>query len=225
MSDKIQPYWQALVESFNFLRDPEKAKWGKAYMRNQFDMFGLPAPDRKEVFRAFIKENGFPESAGLTEIIKNAWELPEREMQYAAMELLFRMRKNTDIQIIELYEWLIMHKSWWDTVDYIAPNLVGNLMVTHPEIRDEVVEKWMLSGNFWLQRSCLLFQLKYKTKTDSELLFSLCERLAGEKEFFIRKAIGWSLREYAKTNPSAVLAFVEKTLLSGLSRREALKHL
>jgi 3-methyladenine DNA glycosylase AlkD len=225
MEIMAHPYWQPLFDSFDSLRNPEKAKWGKAYMRDQYDMFGLTAPVRAEVFRLFIKENGFPENDKLYDIIKNAWELSEREMQYAAMELLFRMRKNTELQIIELYEWLITHKSWWDTVDYISPNLVGNLFINFPQLRDKTVQKWMNSENFWLQRCCLLFQLKYKAKTDTILLFDLCSRLANEKEFFIRKAIGWSLREYAKTNPEAVQSFVDTTTLSGLSKREALKHI
>ena len=224
MKTQIHSYWQPLYEGYEFLRNPEKAKWGKAYLRNQFELFGLTGPDRNEVIHLFLKENGFPAAGELNEVIENAWDLPEREMQYAAMELLFKMRKQADIQIIELYEWLILHKSWWDTVDYIAPNLVGNLFDSFPEIQNVTIEKWMGSGNFWLQRTCLLFQLKYKTKTDSGLLFDLCTRLAGEKEFFIRKAIGWSLRQYARTNPEAVMAFVDKTELSGLSRREALKH-
>lgn len=224
MKTQIHPYWQPLYESFDFLRNPEKAKWGKAYLRNQFDLFGLTGPDRNAALHLFLKENGFPVAGELNEVIENAWDLPEREIQYAAMELLFRMRKQADIQSIELYERLVLHKSWWDTVDYIAPNLVGNLMGGFPEIRDVTIAKWMGSGNFWLQRTCLLFQLKYKAKTDSGLLFDLCTRLAGEKEFFIRKAIGWSLRQYARTNPEAVMAFVDKTELSGLSRREALKH-
>jgi len=145
-------------------------------------------------------------------------------MQYAGMEVLFRQRKKSSAESIGLLEWMITRKSWWDTVDYIAPNLVGNLFIAFPELRDETIENWMKSGNFWLQRSCLLFQLKYKANTDSGLLFNLCTRLAGEKEFFIRKAIGWSLREYAKTNPEAVKSFVDRTELSGLSKREALKH-
>jgi 3-methyladenine DNA glycosylase AlkD len=224
MESKIHSYWQPIFESFDVRRNPEKAKWGKAYLRDQYDLFGLPAPVRTELFRLFLKENGFPETNHLNEVIMNAWNLPEREIQYCAMELLFRMRRSIDIQTIELYEWMITHKSWWDTVDYIAPNLVGNFFADFPEIRDVTIEKWMNSENFWLQRSCLLFQLKYKAKTDAILLFDLCSRLASEREFFIRKAIGWSLREYAKTNPLAVKDFVDNTTLSGLSRREALKH-
>lgn len=225
MKSIIRPYWQSLYESFDSNRNPEKAKWGKAYMRNQYEMFGLASPLRTELLRLFIGKQGLPDSGMVDEIVINAWELPEREMQYVAMEVLFRMRKDADVQMIGLYEWMITHKSWWDTVDYISPNLVGNLFMKYPELKDSAINKWMNSGNFWLQRTCLLYQLKYKTQTDSALLFNLCARLSNEKEFFIRKAIGWALREYAKTNPLAVQEFVDKTPLSGLSRREALKHI
>ena len=224
MATKIHPYWQELYADFQQNADAEKAKWGKAYLRNQFEIFGLTGPVRSGLIRDFIHKYDLPTLGQTAEIIRNAWEMPEREMQYAGMEVLFRQRKKSSAESIGLYEWMIIHKSWWDTVDYIAPNLVGNLFITFPELRDETIENWMKSGNFWLQRSCLLFQLKYKTKTDSALLFWLCTQLAGEKEFFIRKAIGWSLREYAKTHPEAVKSFVERTDLSGLSRREALKH-
>ncbi|MDY0078468.1 MAG: DNA alkylation repair protein, partial [Bacteroidales bacterium] len=100
----------------------------------------------------------------------------------------------------------------------------GSHFQRFPEIRDETLSKWMLSGNFWLQRSCLIFQLKYKEQTDEALLFELCRQLGGEKEFFIRKAIGWALRQYARTAPQAVKQFVDSTDLQPLSKREALKH-
>ncbi len=225
MTHETHPYWKDLYHEFALAANPEKAKWAEAYLKNQFEMFGLVAPKRAEIFKSFIQKNGLPPLAELDLIVRNAWELPKREMQYVGMELLFRFKKNTDHQFISLYEWIITHKSWWDTVDYIAPNLVGNLFLKFPELRDETVSRWMNSGNFWLQRTCLLFQLKTRTKTDQALLFDLCLRLKDEKEFFLRKAIGWSLREYAKTNPEAVRTFVENTELSGLSHREALKHL
>ncbi|MFZ4463857.1 MAG: DNA alkylation repair protein [Bacteroidales bacterium] len=224
METEIHPFWLELYSAFQQNANAEKAAWGKAYLRNQFEIFGLTGPVRSGLIRDFIQKNKLPQPDQTDEIIRNAWNLPEREMQYACMEVLFRQRKKSSADSIRLYEWMITHKSWWDTVDYIAPNLVGNLFVAFPELRDKTLEKWMNSGNFWLQRSCLLFQLKYKSKTDSGLLLSLCTQLAGEKEFFIRKAIGWSLREYAKTNPEAVKSFVDRTVLSGLSRREALKH-
>ena len=120
-------------------------------------------------------------------------------------------------------EFMIINKSWWDTVDMIASHLVGTHFKRFPGLIPAYTEKWMASGNFWLQRTALLFQLKYKKETDVELMSDLIKRLAGEKEFFIRKAIGWVLREYSKTDPEIVINFVENQQLSNLSRTEALK--
>jgi len=124
---------------------------------------------------------------------------------------------------IKDYQFLIINKSWWDTVDYIASNLVGPYFRIYPEKIAPVTSHWMESRNMWLQRTCLLFQLKYRGDTDTGLLTGFIEQLKDSKEFFIRKAIGWSLREYSKTNPEFVISFVRNNHLSGLSEREALK--
>ena len=221
---KAHPYWRPLIESFEAAADPTKAVAMEQYMRNQFAFYGLPSPLRQQLLTAFIKENSLPKCDSIAEIIHSAWQLPQREMQYAAMFVLQKQIKELPETAIELFEQLIVEKSWWDSIDFITPNLVGTLFLRFPEIRDEMVTKWMLSGNFWLQRSCLIFQLKYKGQTDEALLFELCRQLGGEKEFFIRKAIGWSLRQYARTAPQAVKHFVDSTDLQPLSRREALKH-
>ncbi len=220
----VHPYWQALIESFEASADASKAVAMEQYMRNQFACYGLPSPQRNQLQTAFIKQYGLPEVDALAEIIHNAWQLPQREMQYAAMFILQKSIKKLPVTAIKLFEELIIEKSWWDTIDYIAPSLVGTHFLRFPEIRDETLNKWMLSGNFWLQRSSLIFQLKYKEQTDEALLFELCRELAGEKEFFIRKAIGWALRQYARTAPQAVQQFVHSTDLQPLSKREALKH-
>jgi 3-methyladenine DNA glycosylase AlkD len=221
----LHPYWLPLQEALKQTADPVVAAGASAYMKHNCPFFGVKAPVRRVLLKNFLAANGLPPSDQLTEIVKSAWEQPQRELHYCAMETHGKMHKKTGEEIISLYGWMICNKSWWDTVDYIAPHLVGEYFKRFPQQRNTIVDTWMSSGNFWLQRSCLLFQLKYGSDTDSKLLFSLVEKLAGEKEFFIRKAIGWALREYAKNNPEAVRSFVEKTELSGLSRREALKHL
>ena len=124
---------------------------------------------------------------------------------------------------IDLYEKLIIQKSWWDSVDGLAATQVGGHFKKYPGLIGEYTAKWMDSGNIWPQRTCLLFQLKYKDNTDFELLTSFIEPLAGSKEFFIRKAIGWALRQYSKFNPQVVVDYLEVQQLSNLSRREALK--
>ncbi len=206
--------------------NPIRAKQQIQYMRNQFSGFGIPSPLRNELQKPFFDPNHLPTKETAFEIIKLLWEKPEREYQYFAMQLAFKYVKLQEINNIDFYEWLISHKSWWDTVDYIAPELVGKYFQKFPEMRDVTVEKWLDSGNIWLQRSCLIFQLKYREKTDAEFLAQNISKLLGSKEFFINKAIGWSLRQYARYNPQWVLCFVENTPeLAGLSRREAIRRI
>jgi 3-methyladenine DNA glycosylase AlkD len=139
------------------------------------------------------------------------------------MELVGKVVKKADQNLVDLSEWMITNKSWWDTVDYVAPNIAGALFNKYPEIRMRYIESWMQSGNLWLLRSCLIHQLRYNKTADRALLFNLCERLAAHPDFFIRKAIGWSLRQYSKEYPEAVLDFANTHEISNLSRKEALK--
>jgi 3-methyladenine DNA glycosylase AlkD len=153
------------------------------------------------------------------------WEQPEREFQYFAMEMVEKFRKKAPAGMIGTYELMILGKSWWDTVDFIAAVLVGGHFRRFPEMVAPYTGKWMASGNIWLQRTALLFQLKYKKETDFGLLATFITFLAGSREFFIRKAIGWALREYSKTDPQRVKAFVTATPLAPLSRKEALRRM
>jgi 3-methyladenine DNA glycosylase AlkD len=139
--------------------------------------------------------------------------------------LFFKYKRQFDQKDINLLEHIITSKSWWDTIDFIASNLAGHYFKLFPDQRWPICEKWLLGDNIWLHRSALLFQLKYKTEVDTELLKHIIRRLLGSNEFFINKAIGWMLREYSKTNPDWVLGFVERHTLHKLSRREALKWL
>ncbi|MCV5062626.1 DNA alkylation repair protein, partial [Escherichia coli] len=116
-------------------------------------------------------------------------------------------------------------KSWWDSVDSIVPTFLGDIFLKHPELISAYIPKWIASDNIWLQRAAILFQLKYKQKMDEELLFWIIGQLHSSKEFFIQKAIGWVLREYAKTNPDVVWEYVQNNELAPLSKREAIKHI
>lgn len=195
----------------------------KKYMKGQFEFFGIKSPERKVLKKSFIDEYGFPEINELDNIVKECWQQPQREYQYFIMEILGRLAKKAGKERIQLYEYLIENKSWWDSVDYIASNLVGVHFKLYPDMIIPSTRKWMESGNIWLQRTAILFQLKYKQDTDLILLTDYIQQLQGSKEFFINKAIGWILREYSKTDPDWVIRFVENTDLANLSRREALK--
>jgi 3-methyladenine DNA glycosylase AlkD len=152
------------------------------------------------------------------------WQQPEREFHHAAIFLSLRHRKQAVKEDLPLYERLITENSWWDTVDTVAPHLMGPLLLKFPELVSET-KRWLSSSHLWLRRSAIIHQLRAKDKTDAERLFAYCSKLSHEKEFFIRKAIGWALREYAKTDAQAVLGYLETATLSPLSMREAKKHL
>ena len=219
----MKQYIQNLRLAFQEYANFEIAAQQKAYMRNQFEYFGVKSPEQKAIRRDFLKQYGLLEIGELENLIRELWLQPERELQYFAMMLADKFIKKTDADFIAVLEFMITTKSWWDTVDYIAAVLVGAHFKKFPEQIPDYTEKWMVSGDFWLQRTALLFQLKYKKNTDLKLMFSLIKRLSHLDEFFIRKAIGWVLREYSKTDPETIIRFVETHDLKPLSRKEALK--
>lgn len=197
----------------------------KKYMKDRYEYFGIKSPMRKEIYREHKLKYGLIPLAETEEIVRWCWQQPQREYQYFAMEFLGRAAKKADEDSINLYVFMITNKSWWDTVDYIASNLVGNYLKLYPERIKDLTGQWMASNDMWLQRTCLLFQLKYKSATDVDLMKNFVSQLSGSKEFFIRKAIGWVLCEYSKTDVEFVVDYVNNYPLSGLSQREALKWL
>jgi len=216
-------YLEPLTKSFSDNTDETNAFFMKKYMKGQFDYYGLKSPLRREITKNFLKTYRSPKEDELEDVIRDCWQKPEREYQYFAMDLLVKLMKKADKERIDLYEFLVIDKSWWDTVDLVAAKLIGTHFRLFPELKTVYPEKWMSSGNMWLQRTALLFQLHYKEQTDLELLSDYIYRLQGSKEFFINKAIGWILREYSKTNAEWVVDFVKNNELAPLSRREALK--
>jgi 3-methyladenine DNA glycosylase AlkD len=195
----------------------------KKYMKDQFEFYGVKTPERRAMMKSFLKEYGLPAENELKQVITECWSNDFRDWQYVAIALLIEYIKKPEKKIVGLLEYMVVNKSWWDTVDGIAGWLVGPLFRKYPDLIVPETTKWMNSGNIWLQRTCLLYQLNYKKNTDTGILFRFIEELSGETSFWIRKAIGWILREYSKTNPDAVLQFVNSHQLSSLSRKEALK--
>jgi len=218
-------YLKPLYLLFQENANKEEAVLMKKYMRDQFEFAGIKSPKRNELERQFIQKYHYPDIESLPEVINTLWKKEEREYQYFAMNFLFNMRNKAKSSQIDLYENMVVQKSWWDTVDFIAAALIGNFFIRFPEKRDDYIGKWMSSKNIWLQRSVLLFQLKFKSHTDIPLLFESIIQLKDEKEFFIRKAIGWSLRQLSKTNPEEVRKFLTTVKLAPLSVREASKYI
>ncbi|MCB9245486.1 MAG: DNA alkylation repair protein [Flavobacteriales bacterium] len=211
-----------LNEAFNAAADADRARQMSAYLKNLFPFFGIPAGLRRELSVPYMKK--ICASPRAFEIIQLLFIQPEREFHYVAVETLFRCRKRFQPDTLHLLQWMITTNSWWDTVDALASQSVGHFLLSYPEYVPDIPVKWVRDPNMWLRRTALLFQLKYKQQTDTELLAWLIDQTRTENEFFIRKAIGWSLRELAKTDPDWVLSFVHSKELKPLSRKEALKH-
>ena len=224
MKDSLNSYIQELVNIYSEHADEDYAEWSKKYVRNQFEFIGIRAPIRQKLTKQFIKENGLPQKDKLKDIIFTLWDLPEREYQKAALDILEKAKKDLTSNDMSWLSTLIVKKSWWETVDVLSPHIFGYMFLTNPELVPLYAEKWIENENIWLQRAAILYQLKYKEKTDEALLFRYILRRASSDEFFVQKAIGWALREYAKTQPDNVKNFVTQHTLKPLSKREALKH-
>jgi 3-methyladenine DNA glycosylase AlkD len=222
---KMNNYTEKLITAFQANKNEENIGPMKAYMRNQFEFLGLRTPERRKLFRAFLKENGKPSIEELLEIVPELWEQPEREFQYVAMELVEKQAKHLSTSHLPLIEKMIVEKSWWDTVDLIASHLVGGIFKEPSNEKNKYLEKWIHSENMWLNRTAILYQLSYKKNTDANQLFSIILLHKESKEFFIQKAIGWALREYSKTAPEEVKNFIENEELAALSKREGMKHI
>ena len=221
----MHPYVASLKTLFEQNADPAQAAPMKKYMRNQFEYLGIKTPQNAALQKEFYREKGLPGLSELDQILRELWSLPEREFQYVGMGLLGKFEKQLPAEFIDTVEYLIVTKSWWDTVDAIASHTVGTHFKRFPKIRERYLKKWRKSRNLWLRRAAILFQLGYKQETDFALLSEIIRENLGSDEFFINKAIGWALRQYAYTDPNAVTNFVKSTQLHPLSRREALKHL
>ena len=212
-----------LNKSFYIHKNETVAEKQEAYLKHKFQLLGIKTPQRKELQKPFLSKNSRPKKENLSDITIKLWNLPSREFQYVAIDLNRLYLRQMQEKDIDIFECMITSKSWWDSVDLIAVNLVGHYFKLFPQNKFEIIDKWMSSENIWLHRTCLIFQLKYKQETDLELLAQIIEPLIGTKEFFINKAIGWILREYSRTNPEWVVEFVDKHELSNLSRKEALR--
>ncbi|MBP9068450.1 MAG: DNA alkylation repair protein [Bacteroidia bacterium] len=204
----------------------QNAKAMKKYLLDQFEFIGLKKPQRaalcKPLFaevKPFITEKWILETAALL------WKKREREFHYVALDLFEKNKKLITPASFKTLKKMIVTNSWWDSVDGISSYAIAPLLLNYPKMKKEM-ERFAKHKNMWLNRVAIIHQILYKEKTDTEFLYKVCERHMHREEFFIRKAIGWALRQHAKTNRKEVYAFVEKNKqkLSGLSYREALKH-
>ena len=207
--------------------DPAKAEPMAAYMKTDTPFFGVQKTGRLPVHRELVRRFPPENRADYREAVLALWSQPHREERYLAIDYAGSFPRYITVSSIPMYRRMIVDGAWWDFVDAIAIHLVGQVLLNQREATTPRVAAWIDARDMWLRRSSIIGQIGHKEATDTELLFDACRRRMHEAEFFIRKAIGWALRDYAKTDPTAVRGFAlaHRSDLSGLSFREATKHL
>lgn len=227
MKPASSPHVQRLVHSMCILRNERKAVTAAMFLKDRFPSLGIQRPDRALIQKKWFAELKKDTEVDQWELASELWDLKYREFQYVAIDYLKTIpkRKYKPEDHIKIAK-LITTKPWWDTVDVFASNIVGTYFQAYPEMIHPVITEWRQSGkDMWLNRTCLLFQLRYKDKTDFDLLQELVMQYLEVDEFFIQKAIGWSLRHYSRTDPNAVREFVKDLDLSPVAKREATKYI
>lgn len=219
--------WVAIEAALRAQANAQQAVTMRAYMLGQFEFLGIRAGPRREALKSLPKFTG--NAAGLLNLADALWRLPEREYRYAAIDLLAQHHKRLDMTALPRLLLLVQTDPWWDTVDGLA-SVVGDLVwrakADQPEVQT-LMDECLMHPNLWVRRVAMLHQLGWKGHADQDRLFRYALALAPEKDFFIRKAIGWALRDHARSQPDAVRNFLleHAAQLSGLTRREAGKHL
>lgn len=212
-----------IFDTFYQAANPQKAIAMEAYMRNQFKFLGITAPERKILTRDFLKT--INRATIDWEFVQQCWEKDEREFQYLAIAYLTKLKQRLTVEDIPRLRQLIVTKSWWDTIDSLD-KLVGYVALHHPTVEATLLD-WSIDDNIWLRRVAIDHQILRKEQTNPVLLEKIICHNFGQKEFFINKAIGWSLRDYSKTNPEWVKAFIARhqDQMAPLSIREASKYI
>lgn len=221
----MHPWVESVKQLLIPLVNDENASQMKAYMRDQYAFLGIKSTPRREALKPLFIRANLPSIAEIPQVVDDLWMLPEREYQLVAIDLLIKVKRQLPSAMLADLERWITTKSWWDTVDMLATHIAGSFYVNHPDAFNVYFDKWCCADNLWLRRTSLLYQLKFKERTDAERLFELIRFNQHDGDFFIQKAIGWTLREYAKTSPEQVRLFIEQQNIQGLAKREALKHM
>jgi len=207
--------------------NPLRTQGAQAYMKTSDPFFGVDANSMRRVVKAIARAHPPRDQDDYLAQIVAFWSLPQREAHYAAVEWAKLFPAFQTLKALPLFERMIREGAWWDTVDEIARFLIGTLLLKERTVMKPVMELWVRDENLWIRRAALVAHQKHRERTDETQLFAQCLRLAHEKDFFIRKAIGWSLREHSKTRPDAVEGFIaaHHGELSGLSIREGMKRI
>jgi 3-methyladenine DNA glycosylase AlkD len=225
----VSPLLHQLRARLARVADPQKAPGMQAYMKSAMPYHGVPSPTLKAVARALFADVPLPSVDLWRRHVLELWRGASfREERYAALILAAdrRARSFQTPELLPLHEELVVTGAWWDYVDEVASHLIGPILLAHPAEMAPAMRSWSQSEDLWKRRASIISQLRFKSQTDLELLYDCIGPSIGSREFFLRKAIGWALRECAKTDPEAIRRYVaENRALSGLSMREALRQI
>ncbi len=207
--------------------DPDDARAMAAYMKTGMPFYGVKKPGRTPIFREMLRRFPAETRQEYEAAVRSLWRQPHREEKYLAIGVAAHYDDYVTLSSVPLYRSMIIQGAWWDFVDAIAADLIGRVLLRQRPAMSGRLDRWIDHEDMWLRRTAIISQLRHKADTDEERLFRFCLARAHEREFFIRKAIGWALREYAKTAPDTVTEFVlaNRDAWSGLTYREATKHL
>jgi 3-methyladenine DNA glycosylase AlkD len=212
------------------LADTRRAAGAQAYMKSAMPYYGVPTPVLRETCKKIFSGLAWPSRILWRDQVLSLWRGAKfREERYVAIELTgHRLASHFQTPAaLPLYEEIIVTGAWWDYVDVIASNRIGPILRRDPVRMKRTMLAWSKSGNMWKRRTAILSQLSFRKQTDLGLLYACIETSLDSTEFFLRKAIGWALRQYAWTDPAEVKRYVRRnrSRLSGLSYREALKNI
>ncbi|WGX95488.1 DNA alkylation repair protein [Nocardioides sp. L-11A] len=219
------PLPAAVRTSLRAAADASLAPGQQAYMKSAMPFLGVRVPDVRRLVRTLVRDLGIADPAELTTAARELWDdATHREERYAAAALLGLRPLKGDLALVPFHEHVARTGAWWDHVDEAA-HRIADLHDAHPEETARIVLRWSTDDFLWVRRLAILSQLGRRDRVDRDLLTTLIEPNLADPDFFIRKAIGWSLREVARLHPDWVRAYADGHDLSPLSRREALKHL
>jgi 3-methyladenine DNA glycosylase AlkD len=208
--------------------EPGKAEAMRAYMKSTMPFLGVQAVARRTALKRVFADHRLDTAPEWRRAVLSLWRDAEyREERYAAIELsgYHFYREFQTLYTVPMYEEMIVSGAWWDLVDELATHRMGGLLTAFPDSMRPLMLDWAHGDDLWKRRTAILCQNRFKQRTDTALLFACIQPSLSDNDFFARKAIGWALREYAKTNPGEVIRYVKAKGISGLSRREALKNL
>jgi 3-methyladenine DNA glycosylase AlkD len=224
---KPSEYIHLVTSALSAHADAERARQMKAYLREQFEFLGIQTPTRRLVCSQLPK---LPkDSVLLMRIANELWKKPEREYRYVACDLLAKNASAFSSEDLPAFKKLLQKDAWWETVDGLS-GVIGDIVLNGSKIDhhcQKIMDQWLLDSDFWVRRSAMIHQLGWRLDTDTDRLGYYALTLSAETEFFIRKAIGWAFRDYAKWNPEFVRRFMKKheSTFSKLTLREATKNL